>query len=372
METAVSRLMHTVDTSREHNRSYFPDYYTRKTVTYLSPKKKKKNLISLSLLGVVVAGSVLVALSASKEDTPSTSESTSVSDGSTNSGPTLGTSRTTGYSIPLFTTNDFGGDWAWDPKARSARESRLSRAVNPLDLRNGTGAQLSRAVGHVSQVIEAIDDEPILVDISLKIIQWGRKYGIRIFLDLHALPGSQNGWIYFDVCIPNSSLFILTMHGAMGITNAQRALTYLRILTEFASQDQYRDVVCVIRIVDDILWGAVGEVDVQSFYYDAYEAILTATMSGVGAGKGPYMTIHEAFRGPAIWEGLLAGADRVAPAQHPLAENLLLHLVSAWATATNPSSKAFGVALGGEFSSAINDCGLWIDGIGGHICGTGL
>lgn len=26
-------------------------------------------------------------------------------------------------------------------------------------------------------------------------IQWGRKYGIRIYLDLHALPGSQNGWV---------------------------------------------------------------------------------------------------------------------------------------------------------------------------------
>ncbi len=29
----------------------------------------------------------------------------------------------------------------------------------------------------------------------------------------------------------------------MGIANAERTLTYLRILTEFVSQDQYRDVV---------------------------------------------------------------------------------------------------------------------------------
>jgi hypothetical protein len=33
------------------------------------------------------------------------------------------------------------------------------------------------------------------------------------------------------------------MYGVMGIANAQRTLTYLRILTEFVSQDQYRDVV---------------------------------------------------------------------------------------------------------------------------------
>lgn len=33
------------------------------------------------------------------------------------------------------------------------------------------------------------------------------------------------------------------MYGVMGIANAQRTLTYLRIITEFVSQDQYRDVV---------------------------------------------------------------------------------------------------------------------------------
>jgi glucan 1,3-beta-glucosidase len=27
----------------------------------------------------------------------------------------------------------------------------------------------------------------------LKAIQWSRKYGLRINLDLHSLPGSQNG-----------------------------------------------------------------------------------------------------------------------------------------------------------------------------------
>lgn len=33
------------------------------------------------------------------------------------------------------------------------------------------------------------------------------------------------------------------MHGVMGLANAQRTLTYLRILTQFVSQPQYKDVV---------------------------------------------------------------------------------------------------------------------------------
>lgn len=40
-------------------------------------------------------------------------------------------------------------------------------------------------------------------------------------------------------------------------------------------------------------------------------------------------------------------------------ELLWLPFFSAWAVATNQSQKAFGVTLGGEFSTAINDCGLW-------------
>ena len=37
--------------------------------------------------------------------------------------------------------------------------------------------------------------------------------------------------------------FFPSMNGVMGLANGQRTLTYLRILTEFVSQDQYKDVV---------------------------------------------------------------------------------------------------------------------------------
>ncbi|KAG6919224.1 hypothetical protein DXG01_008019 [Tephrocybe rancida] len=67
------------------------------------------------------------------------------------------------------------------------------------------------------------------------------------------------------------------MHGVMGIANAQRTLTYLRIITEFVSQEQYRDVVPVVGIVNEILWGTVGPTSTQSFYYAAYETLRTST-----------------------------------------------------------------------------------------------
>jgi glucan 1,3-beta-glucosidase len=96
-------------------------------------------------------------------------------------------------------------------------------------------------------------------------------------------------------------------------------------------------------------------------------------LSGTGSGSGPYIAIHEGFQGPAIWEGFLAGADRLALDQHPYlaftgdttsTPDEMAAKPCDWAVATNQSQKVFGVTLGGEFSSAINDCGLWLNGIG--------
>lgn len=47
-------------------------------------------------------------------------------------------------------------------------------------------------------MIETWSGEPFLEGVSfkyfLKAITWARKYGLRVNLDLHAIPGSQNGW----------------------------------------------------------------------------------------------------------------------------------------------------------------------------------
>jgi len=80
----------------------------------------------------------------------------------------------------------------------------------------------------------------------LKAIKWARKYGLRINLDLHALPGSQNHW--------NHSGRLGTigfLNGPMGYVNAQRALDYIRIFAEFMSQPQYKDVVTMFGIMNE-------------------------------------------------------------------------------------------------------------------------
>jgi len=81
----------------------------------------------------------------------------------------------------------------------------------------------------------------------LKAIEWSRKYGLRINLDLHAIPGSQNGWNHSGKGRAN----IGWLGGPMGYANAQRALDYIRIIAEFISQPQYKDVVPMFGILNE-------------------------------------------------------------------------------------------------------------------------
>lgn len=70
-------------------------------------------------------------------------------------------------------------------------------------------------------------------------IGWARKYGLRILLDFHALPGSQNGWNHSGRGIG----IVNWMYGVMGLTNARRSLEQIRSMVEFISQEGIKEVV---------------------------------------------------------------------------------------------------------------------------------
>ena len=49
------------------------------------------------------------------------------------------------------------------------------------------------------------------------------------------------------------------LYGIMGMANAQRTLNYIRIITEFISQDEWKDVVVSFGIVNEALVGTIGK-----------------------------------------------------------------------------------------------------------------
>lgn len=106
-------------------------------------------------------------------------------------------------------------------------------------------------------------------------------------------------------------------------------------------------------------------------------------ITGVGAGKGPYMSVHDGFTGVSGWAGFMPGSDRVildshpyfaftGPSNSPIASGTgsgaggvwPLQACNAWGNGFNASRNNFGVTVAGEFSAGFNDCGLFLKGVG--------
>ena len=112
------------------------------------------------------------------------------------------------------------------------------------------------------------------------------------------------------------------------------------------------------------------------------------SITGVGAGNGPFISLHDGFLGVGSWAGFLPGSDRVMLDTHPyfafngqpngepvntpadgdasqLGGKWPLAACNGWGASLNQSRQAFGVTIAGEFSNAINNCGLFVNGVGG-------
>lgn len=221
--------------------------------------------------------------------------------------------------------------------------------------------------------IEKYSDEPFIEKTCwqyfLKAIQWARKYGIRIQLDLHAVPGSQNGWNHSGRKLANGNW----LKSPMGYANAQRTLSYIRLLAQFISQPQYSNVVQMFGIVNEPSYlgnSTFRATDVlKHFNYEAYKTVRAAS----GVGKGPVISIFDQYSYQVPdWSTLkfLDGADRLALEVHPyfafggqeagVQPDGLIDGACKYGSVYNRTWNTYGIISAGEWSVAVNDCGKWV------------
>ncbi|KAH9936894.1 glycoside hydrolase [Epithele typhae] len=221
--------------------------------------------------------------------------------------------------------------------------------------------------------IETWPGEPFLAKAAWKYVlnafEWARKYGLRIYLELHTAPGSQNGYNHSGRLGPVNML-----NGYMGIANAQRTMDYIRYIAEFITQEEYEDVVPMFGVLNEPLLGIIGRDQLTRFYLQAHDMIREMT----GIGKGAYIVIHDGFQGTGSWADFLPGSDRIILDTHPYVAfgGDFNHPLDFWpqtgciAFNSNASQATFGLTLSGEFSGAINDCGKWVINIGQNPSAT--
>ena len=80
----------------------------------------------------------------------------------------------------------------------------------------------------------------------LRGIEYARRNGLRVNLDLHSAPGSQNGWNHSGREGP-----IGWLNGTDGQVNADRTLQIHQQLSTFFAQDRYKDIVTMYGLLNE-------------------------------------------------------------------------------------------------------------------------
>lgn len=124
-----------------------------------------------------------------------------------------------------------------------------------------------------------------------KAIGWARSAGLKVWVDLHGVPGSQNGF-------PNSG-----RSGSVHWQEGSNIVQTLHVLKTMASKYgalEYADTVVGLELVNEprIQDGLTFET-VQRFAKDGYH-----TVKAAAANQNLMVVMHDAFRGPEQWTGI--------------------------------------------------------------------
>ncbi|KDN42071.1 glycoside hydrolase family 5 protein [Tilletiaria anomala UBC 951] len=138
------------------------------------------------------------------------------------------------------------------------------------------------------------------------------KYGLKVWIDLHGVPGSQNG---FDNSGHAGS--INWPYNPSYYTATQQALNYL--ISEF-SKDQYKGIVTGIEAVNEPQAQNNGDVKslLNTYYPWAHEAIAHPNRDK-SVSSNLTMVAHDGFLGLGYWANFWTGSnrDRVLLDKHP-------------------------------------------------------
>ena len=144
--------------------------------------------------------------------------------------------------------------------------------------------------------VTTYDGDPYVPKISwrylLRAIEWARKYGLRVKLDLHALPGSQNGWNHSGHLGK-----IGWLNGDDGDLNANRSLEIHDQLSTFFAQDRYKNVVTIYGLVNEPLMLSLPTEKVLNWTQDAAKLV---RKNGLNAT----LVLHDGFLNLDKWKDM--------------------------------------------------------------------
>ncbi|RYP21285.1 hypothetical protein DL767_009299 [Monosporascus sp. MG133] len=220
--------------------------------------------------------------------------------------------------------------------------------------------------------VEVYDDEPYVFRTSwrylLRGIEWARQHGLRVKLDLHGIPGSQNGWNH-----SGRWGAVGWLNGTDGELNRGRSLEVHDRLSKFFAQDRYRNVLAFYGLANEPRMVDLPADAVVRWTTEAYDLVR-------GNGVEAYVVFGDGFMGLGNWQGRIptGNYDGLVLDVHQYVifnndqiifthRDKVRYACEGWTAQSlqslNPAT-GFGPTMFAEWSQADTDCALHLTNVG--------
>ncbi|KAL7938496.1 glycoside hydrolase family 5 protein [Trichoderma chlorosporum] len=200
----------------------------------------------------------------------------------------------------------------------------------------------------------------------LRGIEWARKYGLRVNLDLHGLPGSQNGWNH-----SGRQGVIGWLNGTDGQLNAQRSLDIHNSLSQFFSQDRYQNIITHYGLANEPRMTFLPANAVINWTETAFTMVRKNGFKGL-------VIFGDGFMGLNNWQGRMQGYDGLVLDVHQYVifnqnqidfthQAKVQYACQGWtqqAQQSQDTSTGYGPTQFAEWSQADTDCAQYVTNVG--------
>jgi glucan 1,3-beta-glucosidase len=190
-------------------------------------------------------------------------------------------------------------------------------------------------------------------------IDWSRSLGLKVVVDLHGAPGSQNGY-------DNSGQRMDDPTWQSGDT-VKQTLKVLKTISDKYAKAEYQDVVVGIQLLNEPFIEKLNDEGVRQFYRDGFNQVRQVSDTPV--------IIHDGFKAPSTWNGFLTPSDNNA--QNVAIDHHEYQVFSPQSVAMKPwehrqlvcnNAESYNGAdkwtIVGEWTGAMTDCAKYLNGYG--------
>ncbi|KAA8904188.1 glycoside hydrolase superfamily [Sphaerosporella brunnea] len=264
----------------------------------------------------------------------------------------------------LFTGNAVDEYHLCKNLGKTACHQRLSAHWNSFYTANDFNQIKAAGMNHVRipigyWAVDPLDNDPYVqgqIPILDKAIKWAGAAGLKVWIDLHGAPGSQNG---FD----NSGLRD-QINWQNVPANVEHTKRVIRMLAKKYALPKYNNVVTAIQLLNEPLGPRLDLNQIKQYWTDGW---------GITREYGDIaVVIHDAFQDPPSWNGFMtSGWSNVildthkyqvfSPGENSMNINDHIGTACSFGRMLRTCDKW---TIVGEWSGALTDCTKWLNGIG--------